>query len=114
MWQFASVSSTDAQKLLTLGLSCMNAAFSMVINSYGGAQSGSAAHGSTVVTPAALQPIVPQGAPPIGTSGSISASPSQSDIDYQSALMVVADAIWVQKRIIKILIEDPSSPQTVS
>lgn len=120
VWQFATVSSADAHKLLSLGLSCMNAAFSMVICSYGGISStgsgpSSSTHGgSSTGSSTALQAAVSPGIPSMATSGSVSVSPSQSDVDYQAALMIVAEAIWVQKRIIKILIDDPSSPQTVS
>lgn len=117
VWQFTAVSPSDAQKLLALGLSCMNAAFSMVTCTYGGTQStgpssSSNTHGSVGNVPITHLIITP-GASGIAASGSVSSSPSQTDVDYQAALMVVADAIWVQKRILKILIDDPSSPQMV-
>lgn len=119
VWQFSSVTTADAQKLLLVGLSCMNSAFAMVCNCYGGTPQGassgnvSAPHGQTSSSGGSSgQTATVAGQSSLSTANSV--SPTQNDIDYQTALMIVAEAIWIQKRIVKILLDDPSSPQGVS
>lgn len=119
VWQFPSVTSADAQKLLMLGLSCMNAAFSMICSVYGSTPSTtSSSNVSTPHGPVPSAPAMPGQSPAVGGQGvsattTLSGSPSQSDAEYQAALVIVAEAIWVQKRVIRILMDDPASPQTV-
>lgn len=106
--QFAPLNANDAQKLCQLGIGAMNAVFAVTHYFYGGASSSVASTScppsSTTVNSASVQSQA--------SSGSMT-NLNANESEYQTGIEIVAEAVWAQQRIIRILQDDTGLLQTV-
>jgi len=106
---FAPLNTCDAQKLCQLGVGAMNAAFAVTHYFYGGGISS----GSISCQPASTAVSSGTTIQSQTSSGSMS-NLNSNECEYQSGIEVVAQALWTQQKIIRILKDDIGLLQTVS
>jgi hypothetical protein len=102
--QFAPLSSSDAHKLCHLGFGTMNAAFVVAQHFYGGLITHSTNSQTSNVGSSSIANQSSSGSTQNLNSG---------EADYQFGSLIVAEALWTQQAIVRILQDDTGLLQTV-
>jgi hypothetical protein len=100
---FSPLNETDSLKLSQLAVGTMNVAFAIINHLYHGSSGQGNAGGSSSNVSSQTQ----------HGSDSMNSLNESHDSDYQTGLLIVAQAIWVQQRVIRILQDDIGLLQTV-